>query len=432
MKKAFLFAVLALVASTVRLQAAEKLAFLIPQLYGSSGLIVDSQARLPDGSTHSAHFNSAFQSEFTQFNIALAGQLAALPLPSPASGFTYEFDSSLGVFTRSTQSFGPILAERAETIGKKKFTFGFSFQYFSFDTIEGLDLGDIETAFTHDAFQLGGGRVDVVTTANSLESTVSQFTFFFTYGLADRLDLSLAVPVVNADMTVTSNATIQRLGTAANLATHFFTDPNGGFGNQKQFIASGSASGIGDLIVRLKGTAVRSGAVGVGLGVDVRLPTGDEEDLLGVGTTGVKPFAAMSFSRGRFSPHLNLAYQWNGDSVLAGDVMSGTKADFPDQFLYVFGADIGVAPRFTLAFDVLGQYVLDSPRLIERTFTAATGNTFPQIDFASESFNVVNGAVGCKVNAGGNLLIDFNLLFKLNDSGMRDKLTPLVGIEYSF
>ena len=33
-----------------------------------------SEAKLPDGSTHSAHFNSAFQTEFTQFNIALASQ----------------------------------------------------------------------------------------------------------------------------------------------------------------------------------------------------------------------------------------------------------------------------------------------------------------------------------------------------------------------
>jgi hypothetical protein len=37
-----------------------------------------------------------------------------------------------------------------------------------------------------------------------------------------------------------------------------------------------------------------------------------------------------------------------------------------------------------------------------------------------------------KVNAGGKLLLDFNVLFKLDDSGLRDKVTPLVGFEYSF
>jgi len=30
------------------------------------------------------------------------------------------------------------------------------------------------------------------------------------------------------------------------------------------------------------------------------------------------------------------------------------------------------------------------------------------------------------------LLVDFNLLFKLDDGGLRDKVTPLIGIEYTF
>ena len=46
-------------------------------------------------------------------NIALATTLSALPLPSPASGFTYSYDPASGGYTLSTQSFGPILAERA-------------------------------------------------------------------------------------------------------------------------------------------------------------------------------------------------------------------------------------------------------------------------------------------------------------------------------
>src|SRR5262245_36066483 len=86
-----------------------KLAHLMPTLYASQALIVDSTAPLPDGSTHSAHFNNAFHARFTQFNAALASQISALPLPAPSSGFTYTMDPTLGVFTRSTQSFGPIM-----------------------------------------------------------------------------------------------------------------------------------------------------------------------------------------------------------------------------------------------------------------------------------------------------------------------------------
>ena len=424
------------VASPATVQAQDgKLAFLIPNLYGPSGLIVNSEALLPDGSTHSAHFNSAFQAEFTQFNISLASQLASVPLPSPASGFTYELDPALGVFKRSTQSFGPILAERAETIGKKKFSLGFNYQYFAFDTIEGVDLGNVPAVFTHDNPAVGG-RSDVVTTANAIDLKVGQFTAFLSYGLADVVDLSVAVPFVKVDLGVDSQATIQRIGTASSPATHFFRDSSapGAFGTTKTFSQSGRASGIGDVIGRLKARLVKSGAAGVAIGADVRFPTGDELDLLGSGAWGVKPFLVLSVSKKVLSPHLNVGYQWNGKSVLAGDVRTGEKKSLPNQILYDGGVDIGVTSKITLALDVLGRRVLKSPRLQTETFHALQGGlTFPSIHFVQDAnFNVTSGAAGVKVNAGGKLLLDFNVLFKLDDSGLRDKVTPLVGFEYSF
>src|SRR5439155_16024871 len=224
-RKEILLAALAALASPAALRADDKLAFLIPDLYGSRGLIVNSEALLPDGSTHSAHFNSAFQAEFTQFNISLASQLASVPPPTPASGFTYELDPALGVFKRSTQSFGPILAERSETIGRKKFSLGVNYQYFTFDSIEGVDIHNVPAVFTHDNAS-PGGRADVVTTNNGIDLKVGQFTAFLSYGLADRLDLSVAVPVVTVDMDVVSDATVQRIGTASSPATHFFPDPS--------------------------------------------------------------------------------------------------------------------------------------------------------------------------------------------------------------
>ena len=435
-RSALLLAALAALASPATARAQnQKLAFLIPDLYGPSGLIVNSEALLPDGSTHSAHFNSAFQTEFTQFNISLASQLASVPLPSPASGFTYELDPALGVFKRSTQSFGPILGERAETIGKKKVSLGFNYQYFTFDSLEGVDLGDVPAVFTHDN-AAPGGRADVIATHNSIDLKVGQFITYLNYGLADGVDVSVAVPFVKVDLGVTSLATIQRIGTASNPATHFFRDPSapGTFGNSKTFSSSGSASGVGDVIGRLKGRLVKSGATGVALGVDVRFPTGDEEDLLGSGAWGVKPFLVLSVSQRVLSPHVNVGYQWNGQSVLAGNVVTGEKKSLPDQFLYAAGVDVGVTPKVTLALDLIGRRVLKSPRLQPETFHALQGGlTFPSITFLQDAdFNVTNASAGLKVNAGGRLLLDVNVLFKLDDGGLRDKITPLVGFEYSF
>jgi hypothetical protein len=407
----------------------DKLSTIFTQIYGENGLIVDSLRVLPTGQTHSAHFNSAFQAEFTQFGVALTSQLAAVPLPSPASGFTYEFDSDLGVFQRTSQSFGPILAERAETIGGGRFTFGFTFQNFTFDTIEGLDIDNIPAVFTHDSAELRGGREDVVSTVNSVDARVNQFTAFISYGLTDRLDLSLAIPVVSTDLTVISSATVRRLGTV-DRDIHFFRDVEDTIGDRRIFTAFGSASGIGDLTLRLKGRMSGSAA----FGLDVRVPTGDEENLLGVGAPGVRPFVVLSRSSRAFSPHFNAGYLWNGSSVLAGNPATGEAADLPDQVTYVVGADFGVSQRFTFVLDVLGTYLLDAPRLNQSTFHGldAAGTALPTVSFTTESYNLLSGAVGFKLNVVESLLVDVNLLFNLDNNGLRDKITPLVGFEYAF
>jgi hypothetical protein len=437
MRKIFVLVLLCLL-SNIQNGLAEDLGLIFKHIYGPKGLVVDSETPLTPGAEHFAHFNSSFQSSFNPFNIALASQLTAVPLPSPASGFTYVFHPETGAFTRSTQSFGPILADRAETLGRRKFSVGFNYQRFTFNSIDGVGLNSVPAVFTHDDPQLGGGRLDVVDTKNSIEATVGQFTTSFNYGLTDRVDVSVAVPTVNTSLSLKSDATILRLGTT-DPSIHFYRDANGGFGNTRSYSSSGSKSGIGDVIFRVKAGAVRGERSALAVGMDVRTPTGDEKNLLGSGAVGVKPFAAFSYSYKRLAPHVNVGYQWNGKSILAGDVEAGTKADLPDQFLYTAGIDVGVVPRLTVAFDVLGQRVMDSEVLVQKNDSFATITTpgsqavvLPNIGFQKNSFNLVNGAIGFKLNVVKRLLVGVNLLFKVNDSGLRDKVTPLVGFEYSF
>jgi hypothetical protein len=411
----------------------KNLATLFTDLYGRNGLVVDSEATLPGEQVHSAHFNGSFQSDFSQFTTALVNQFVTVPLPSTASGFTYQFDPSLGVFQRTTQSFGSILSERAETIGARRVSFGFATQRFTFDTVEGLDLTKVPAVFTHDNAQQLGGRQDVVTTINAIAATVSQFTTFVTFGVGDRFDVSVALPVVSNTLSVVSDATIQRLGTT-NPLTHFFRQSDGEtVGNRRIFTAAGSASGLGDVTVRLKSAIARSGPSGVSAGLDIRLPTGDEMNLLGTGATALQPFAIFSTTYQNVSPHANVSYQWNGSSVLAGNPSSGTSADFPDQVQYAIGADVAVNRHFTLAFDVLGRYIMSAERLRREDFHALDGTSvFPNVTFSPDSFQMLNGAMGAKVNVFGRLLVDANLLFSLDSHGVRDKVTPLIGFEYSF
>ena len=267
-----------------------------------------------------------------------------------------------------------------------------------------------------------------MTTVNSIQASVNQFTTFLTYGVTDRLDLSIAIPVLSNDMTVISEATVQRIGTTDPLV-HFFRAVDGSLGNRRLFTAFGSSSGLGDITLRLKSLV----ANGLSLALDLRAPTGDEEDLLGSGAAGVRPFLIWSGGGGAFAPHINLGYQWNGKSTLAGNPTTGESGELPDQAFYTVGATFSLGSRFTFAMDLLGQYVIDTPRVAVEEFQALDGSTtFQTLTFQKDSFNALSAAIGFKLNVVENLLVDFNLLFNIDDNGLRDKVTPLVGVEYAF
>ena len=413
------------------------LATLFEDIYGPNGLVVSSDQVFLDGSTHAAHFNSAFQADFRLMNIAVAEQLTALPLPSPAGGFTYTFDRSTGTFVRSTNSFGPILSDRGETIGRHKIAFGTNYQFFSFNNLDGVSLSDVPAVFRHDDYKSTPGRSDVIATDNSIQASVMQFTGAVTFGLTDRIDISAAVPIIRTRIAVISNATIERQGTAPDTSIHYFYDPAaiGNHGTAHQFEADGEAGGVGDVVVRLKANAIRQGNKAIAVGLDARLPTGDELNLLGSGAYGVRPFAVVSGSWGVLSPHANVSYQWNGKSVLAGDVRTGTKADMPDQFQFAAGTDVTVTPRLNLVFDVFGERLVNTPRLSVFPFDAtgpAGSVELRDLQFQTASFWTSSGSIGFKTNVAPRLLLNFNLRFAVSHNGLTDRVTPLLGMEWAF
>ena len=425
-------------ASPVRAQdRPATLSTLFEDIFGPGGLVVSSDEVTVDGTNHAAHFNSAFQSDFRLVNIALTSQLAAVPLPSPASGFTYQFNPETGTFVRSTSSFGPILTERGETIGRGRLAFGFNYQFFSFDHLDDAPLVAIPAVFTHDNYQAGGGRTDVVFTRNTIKADVGQFSGALTYGVTDRVDLALAVPIISTHLSLISNARIYRVGTGTNTTIHYFHSDAGvdGRGDTKQFFAGGSAAGVGDIVVRVKATVMKEHARALAVGLDARLPTGDEQNLLGAGAAGVRGFGAFSTGIGRFAPHVNVAYQWNGRSVLGGDVRTNEKEDLPDQFLWAAGSDFGINNRLSIVADLIGRRVIDSPQLATYDFDAsgpAGEVVLPDIRFTHGSYWVNDGAVGFKANVASRVLVNFNLRFHISGGGLSDKIAPLLGVEWGF
>ncbi|HWR50760.1 MAG TPA: transporter, partial [Bryobacteraceae bacterium] len=194
-----------------------------------------------------------------------------------------------------------------------------------------------------------------------------------------------------------------------------------------------SASGIGDVTFRGKFTAYRGESSAFAIAADVRAPTGDEYNFLGSGAPGVRPFVAYSISRGRVAPHFNVGYQWNGSSVLAGSVLENRKAHLPNAFTYAAGVDLAAHRRVTFAADFLGERVFKGQTIeIRNSGADLLGRSFEDSQLQIQSFNLLTGAVGTKITVYNTLLVTANVLFRLNDSGLKANVVPLIGLSYSF
>jgi hypothetical protein len=343
-----------------------------------------------------------------------------LPVPSPASALQYTFDPQLGVYVPSPQSHGPILTERAETIGKDKFFFAVTYQRFQFDRLDQLDLRNISFRIP---VQLPGGVfgpnpvVGAIDTSSSISLIVSETTAHFTYGVTRWLDVSYALPIVTSSLEFSTQATFGVIP-----GQPIFTLP--------QASVKQTATGLGDGIARAKAKLLEQGGLTLAVAGDVRIPTGDEFNYHGAGAYGVKPFLIASFTTKHVSPHLNAGYQWNGKSFLASSTLT-EKERLPGQAFYSVGADSSLSPRVTVAFDVLDQIIIHG----RRTFVGSQiidGSAYTLLNFPNQTRQELNAAAGFKARLVGDVVLTGNLLFRLNDSGLRSRVVPLLGVSYLF
>src|SRR5215831_6956941 len=209
------------------------------------------------------------------FNQLLASQLSSLPFPSPSGGFTYQYEPGVG-FIRSSESFGPIYADRAETIGKGRLNFAIGYSHSSFDRLDGLrlDPGDLQIITTHRDVNSDGDLLhpyfegDVLGTNLTLKVSSDVTAFIFNYGISDRLDVGAVIPVARVQIDALVLSTIVRISTSADPTIHRFPP-----GTPLRFDApaittgtfqmSGSASGLGDIAVRAKFRALESSNAGL-------------------------------------------------------------------------------------------------------------------------------------------------------------------------
>jgi hypothetical protein len=422
-------------------------------------LLQDVVLAPPEGpfQSHEAHFRPIIAGEVASgfeinqvevplaINSIMAAQLATIPLGSSSGGFSYTYDPALGTFSRESSTFGSAWVERALTAGQGRWNLGFTFQRATYDSLEGRDLdnGDVRVYLVHqdccgtpnapgvppNPFFEG----DVIENRLSLDLTSSVFSAYVNYGVTDRLDAGIVVPFVTIDMNASVQARVLRLATAENPGIHSF--PGGQ--SERTFSESSRAQGLGDILLRAKYRFLDAAGGGLAAGVDVRLPTGDSEQLLGTGGTQVKLTFIGSSAQGPFSPHVNIGYtfsQGGSDEPLA------VTPNVADEFSYSAGFDTALHPRLTFSADVLGRTLRDIGRLTptrrQFPFVTQTGvfgtATFEEFTLRGGDLNLVVGAAGFRFNPRGNFLISAHVLIPFTESGLRDRVTPVLGIDYSF
>ncbi len=392
------------------------------------------------------------------FNGSFIRQLANVPLGSSTGGFTFTFDEKTGTYTRGSNSFGPSFTERANTIGHRKLSAGFTFQHSSFDSFGDLDLkdGSINFYLPHTdccsaaapppSSNIPGLEGDLLEASLQLSATADTFALMANYGVTSRFDVGVALPITHVSLDATVNGTIIRLSTFATPTVHTFGE-TGQDQIRQTFTSSGSASGIGDIVLRTKYAFYSSGNTGLAAGFDLRLPTGDEEELLGLGATQGKIYGIASYTSGRVSSHFNFGY------TMSSEGSESFVLTASDEMNYTGAVEFVAHPRLTVVADFLGRSFIDAgtvaaqnqeytyrvgagadatvPTQVSRT-NPLSGEPYSQLALSSGNLNILLGALGGKFNLLPNLLISGNVLFPLANSGLKDRLTIAFGLDYAF
>lgn len=366
---------------------------------------------------------------------ALGASVANIPIGSTSGGETFRFEG--GVPVRTSTSAGPIFAERAQTLGRGRLLAGMSRTAFRFATLRGVDMRNIGLIFTHENVdfpgcdaQFGGDcslygvpvlENDAMDFHLSMDLDVRVTSMYLTYGVSDRLDVGLVVPVVQAAFRGESDANIRPFG--GTKAAHYFagTPENPVLSAHRQ--SMGSAAGLGDVALRAKVNLRETPRTSVAFLVDGRFSTGSRQDLLGSGKFAARALAIFNSRFADFSPHVNVGYLYH----------AGTQEN--DAVLGIVGFDDRMAEGVTLAADLVTELQVGDSKLhlpSPVTYETPYRRTLNPTNLPEIRDDLVNGSFGVKLTPARNTTAVLNALFPLNRGGLRANLVYTAGIEYAF
>ena len=335
-------------------------------------------------------------------------EVSTAPIGSSAGGFTFTFDPTTRAFTRAAPSFGPMFGERAITAGTGRASIGFNYIHTTYDKVDGVNIrdGSLQTV----AFR--GGSSPPVGTAQ-LDITTDTMVVFANVALNSWFDASVAVPYVRLKIS----------------GTHQIAD--------QAAEGTASASGVGDIAVRAKVRLYKQDQGGVALGVDLRLPTGDPDAMLGAGVSRTLVSGIWSTAIGSIAPHASMGFEFWSDPFQVYDPLQQSAVDAGQHgFVYDAGVEWAPSDRLTVNGELLGRTITDGGRLTYRDIPLR-GNPFGLTSASIASVDPrglhrASLAAGIKWNFAGTALLTANVLLPVNDAGLRDSLTPVFGIDWGF
>jgi hypothetical protein len=324
-------------------------------------------------------------------------ELATLP-SSSGGGFTYRLDPALGTVIRASDSFGPLFTERSLLSGQGRASFGVSYRSITFDNIDGRSLRDGTLVSTASTLRGDAAPFDIETV--SLRIRTDTMTVNGTVGITDRVDVSAGIPFIRLTLQG------ERVDT---------------YRGRQLLQATGSASayGLGDVVLRARYNVLRSGASGIAVGGETRLPTGKEEDLLGAGRASFTPRVIGSYEQDRVGVHGEFGYTFRGVT---------------EALSYAGAVTAVAAPRVTIVGELLGRRLNGVGRLVETTLPHPRLVNVDTIRLTSspETADRLVVVAGFKWNVASTWLLTANVLRPLTDVGLNARWVPSVTFDYWF
>jgi hypothetical protein len=234
------------------------------------------------------------------------------------------------------------------------------------------------------------------------------------------VDIGVAVPFVRTSITGSNTAQFTPFGA---VAVHRFGGDSLNPILRATRNASGSASGIGDVVGRVKINVGQGDHVGAAVLAEVRLPTGNEQDLLGAGSAAVRALAIIGTQFGTFAPHLNGGYVARTDSLQN------------DAILATLGFDALAADWATIAFDLVSEWQLGANKITlpgPIVYSVPFQRIYPSTTIPEKRENIMNAAFGAKFTVRGGAVIVLNGIVPLRKAGLQPDYVWTAGIEYAF